>query len=128
MISADSKLFYGVELGKLPDVIKAYSNFINQPPRKPNDLVDFIGYINTQLPDGVFLEVTYPIRNCPESEMIAHLTLLDGDENISSYQMIDILTTSNYCEYYKFLTDIGFEWVEPKFYTRHYIYKVKCHQ
>ncbi len=123
MISVDSKLFYGAELGKLSDVLAQCRAFLPLPSREPDNLVDEVGWINTQLADGLFLEVTYPIRDCPESEMIAHINLIDDDkESWNMHEIANILLVSAYDNYKKFLSDMSMEYKEPVFYTRHYVY------
>ncbi len=122
MNDIDSKLFYGSELGSLPDILIACRKFIPYPHRKPTDLVDEVEWINTQLPDGLFLEITYPVRDCSEHQMVAHATMLDYSEEIQQKEMEDVLLYSNCEAYADFLKNLGLTHRDPVFYTRHYVY------
>lgn len=118
----DSKLFFGAELGKLEEVLNKLNNLYPNPPRKPDNLFDNVNWINTQLPDGVFLEVVYPRLDCEPEEMVAHLSLLDEDENLSVEDMREIIKNSNYMGYSYILGKLNIEFKEPLFYTKYYVY------
>lgn len=123
MNAYDSKLFYGIELGKLEDVLGMFNDcYMEYPPHKPHDMIDEVGWINTQLPEGVYLEVTYPKRSCEDNEMIAHLTLLDNDDNITAKEMRKFLKNVNVSQYGYVLGMLGLQYQEPTFYTKYYIY------
>lgn len=124
MTQYDTKLFYGTELGPLPDIIQKFNNILPTPPRVPNDAIDTIGWMNTQLPEGVFLDATYPYRDCDPKKMVAHLNLLSGDEgnSITYKKMKKILKKSNYTDYANILGKLGMDYQEPTFYTQIYVY------
>jgi len=120
----DSKLFFGKELGPLSEVISKIVGFIDAPPREPTDIIDMVEYINTQLPANIFLEATYPCRDCKPDEMIAHLTLLDhSDDKMSADSILHIIQFANYIGYANVLGQLKLNYDEPQFYTRHYVYQ-----
>ena len=121
MIQCESKLFYGMELGSLVDILALFKCIVEKPPHQPVDNIDYIGWINTQIPDGVYLEVTYPYRDCDEKDMVAHLTLIDEDE-ISKRGMKKIIKNSNLIGYGYILGQLDIDFQDPIFYTRHYVY------
>jgi hypothetical protein len=124
MIQYDSKLFYGTELGPLTDIIKRLDTIIPKPPHKPIDNIDAIGWINTQLPKGIFLETMYPYRDCDPNEMVAHLNLLDDsrDDSITYKNMKKLLKRANYTGYANILGRLGMDYKEPVFYIQTYVY------
>jgi hypothetical protein len=118
----DSKLFYGMELGNLTDILLACRKFTAIPPHPPRSFIEEVDWINTQLPEGVFLEVTYPCRQCPESEMIAHVNLFDNYISLSKQEMYEAIRAVNYAGYGWVIGNLGLTYKEPMFYTRHYVY------
>jgi hypothetical protein len=125
MKQIDSKLFCGIELGQATEIINKMWDFIERPPINNVDtknLLNIVEWINTRLPDGVFLEITYPIYGCEQEDMIAHLNLLDNDEDIDVDEMIRILDSINYGGYKKVLRELNMPYKSPVLYTRYYIY------
>ncbi len=118
----DSKLFYGTELGQLTSILSLF-DFIPSPPKKPNDIIEQVGWINKNLPGNVFVEVTYPQLNCDSDDMVAHLNLLDDVDEFDAEDMDNFLRTASIGEYGYVLGMLRFDYVAPVFYTRHYIYK-----
>lgn len=119
----DSKLFCGMKLGYINDIVGKLNTFILPPPHPPVDLVDHLGWINTQIPDNLYLDVSYPYRDCDPSQMEVHLTLLDNDDTFSLETMRDFLKTLNLIGYEFILEKLGIEYKEPVFYTEYYVYK-----
>lgn len=118
----DSKLFYGKELGTFEEIVPNLMKLIDEPPRKCTNVIDQVNWINTQLPEGLWLEVTYPRYSCPVSEMKVHFSLLEDGDIVSMKDMKKVLRNANYVGYGYYLGKLDLEYTEPVFYTRYYIY------
>jgi len=119
-LNIDSKLFFGTTLGRASPIVEHLSKYYNLKTR--TDLIDKVNQINTHLPKGVWLEITYPIRDCEESDMIAHLSLLDDNDSFSPKQIKKAIRKANYGQYGYVLSVLDLPYTKPKFYTEHYIY------
>lgn len=122
MNSFDSKIFCGMQLGRLVDVVDKFMGFIEPPVVKPKTLIEYIEYINMHLPENVFLEVTYPVYKCSNEQMIAHLNLLSEDENVTVHRMRQILKNLNFTGYGYVLGKLGIMYKSPTIYSMYYIY------
>lgn len=120
MVSVDSKLFFGTELGSALPVVDRLVTYYDIP--RDSSLIDKVNGINTHLPKGVWLEITYPVRECEESEMNAHLSLLDDHDSFTPKQLKKTIKKANYGEYGYILSVLDVPYSKPLFYTCHYIY------
>lgn len=118
----DSKLFYGRELGSVEEIVPQLMYMIESPPRACINWIDQVNWINTQLPKGLWVEVTYPNYSCDPSEMKVHFSLLEDGKNMTAKQMKKVIQKANYSAYGYYLGKLSIEYSEPVFYTKHYIY------
>ena len=122
----DSKLFYGCELGDALDVMPlltcVFGSFETEEGPEPS-VIDLTEWLNTQLPEGLFLEVSYPQLPCDDKDMFLHLNMLEYDEPISSAEMADTLSNAKYDHYSYLLGRLNLEYKPPTFYTLSYKYK-----
>jgi hypothetical protein len=120
----DSKLFFGMELGPLDEIIYKLLCYypLNNEHLKHLTMIDIVSWINTKLPDGVWLEVHYPKYTCDPSEMRAHLSLIDDSHEITLKKMKKYLRKANYIGYGYVLGQLNIKYKNPKFYTKYYDY------
>lgn len=116
----DSKLFFGSEIGCITYVIPLLRKHY------PHSTLgwEYIRYVNTQLPKGVFLDIWYPHITCPESEMRVHLNIMDDRFEYSAKEMKKILKRANIEGYAYVLGLLRLPYQKPTIYTKHYNYNV----
>ena len=121
----DSKLFYGREIGSVEQIVPLLMNMVEHPPRECTNWIDQVNWINTQLPKGLWLEVTYPNYSCEPSEMRVHFSLIEDGKNgnyFTSKQLKKAIQKANYSAYGYYLGKLNIEYSEPVFYTKYSIY------
>lgn len=118
----DSKIFCGMPIGTA-DKLQVSLKIFGTPPRQPVDFIDLLGWINMQLPKGVYLDVSYDYYGAPLSETYVHITLLDSSEYISLHDMKSFVNDKiNLIGYGHVLGMLGIKYKKPKFYTIPFIY------
>jgi hypothetical protein len=109
----DTKIFYGCELGQLTSITGLFSRVFKYP-RSNLDNFDKIEWLNTQLPEGVYLDISYSYRDDEEDNMKVHLSMID-DYDVDT----DDCNIDGYTEVLKMLEK---PFTEPKQYTLSYYY------
>lgn len=121
-MQVDSKLFFGAQLGTFETVVPKLLSLFDKPPREYLNHIDQVNWLNTQLPKGLWLEVTYPHFSCPVSEMQVHFNLIDDDNQFTPKEMKKIIKNANYSGYSYYMGKLNINYTEPMFYTKYYIY------
>ena len=121
MISYDSKLIFGCRLGKISEILPRLEELFDDPPHPPADVISNVEWINTLLPNGISLDITYPFYGGPIEETFVHINMID-DEPISIKKMKKCMKHANIGEYGYLLGQVGLDYVDPTFYTVYYRY------
>lgn len=50
-------VFHGTELGSVREIVEQLKTFIPKPPYAPKGDIDYLGWVNTQIPEYILLDV-----------------------------------------------------------------------
>ncbi len=114
----DSKLFFGTELGCMTEIIPRLKVFY---PHNSTGW-EYLTWVNTKIPMGLYLDVWYPHFHCPEDEMKVHLNLLEDRFEYTVRFMNKLFENANYAEYAHLLGLLELPYKKPVLYTKHYKY------
>lgn len=114
-------LIFGTELGSLADFLIYLNKFIINSEIKgynlPTDRFSKIDYINTLIPNNVYITITYPYYECSDKLCSLHLNLFDDDE-ISLEELKK--TIYNHYNHYKFMLKLfNLPYTKPKLYSKY---------
>lgn len=115
----DSKLFLGQEIGNIDDVILKLKKYFPHS----SEGWDYISWVNTKLPKGIYLEIWYPYFNCKSTEMSVHLNMLEDKFEYSMSYMKKTMKKANYIGYGYVLGLLRIPYEKPVFYTKYYNYE-----
>jgi hypothetical protein len=73
----DAKLFYGCKIGQGPEILSKLREFF--PMKGEFDLYKYISYLNTQIPDDIYVDVSYPLNGCDIEKISFHLNMISKD-------------------------------------------------
>jgi hypothetical protein len=98
-----TKIYYGNRIGTLRSVFHTLrTTLTTKPPYMPVDIIDYIGWVNTILPENLFLEIEFASRDDPPDQMKVILNGIDDEEDIS--QQISQFDLNTYLKTLKMFT------------------------
>jgi hypothetical protein len=119
MSTTDSKIFLGCILGKanelLPKLLKLY-------PMDNFEIYKYVEYLNTVLPDGLYINITYPEYGASLGKCVFHLDLLSSEDHFTLPELQRVLSSLNLEAYRYVLGQLEVGYVSPKLYSHVYIF------
>lgn len=122
IITADSKLMYGVLLGNLLDTLELLRQKYSFP-QTTTDPFALIEWFNTQIPEPLFLDISYNHREDDYSTMKVYLNLLEDVNGMTREDMIHFLNNVDTHVFKTFLDNLQFTGdTQPHFHLETYKY------
>lgn len=120
----DSKLFFGMKLDSMTQVVdelkKHYTYVL--PTKTKTQMIQFMEWVNTQIPDDVFLDVAYTRFSDPVTQFSVHINMINDIEGLNQKQLVDHFNNINVPTYENFVRKLGYTPQPPTLYLVHYIY------
>lgn len=123
MNKIDTKLVCGIKVGNALKCIDILIHHYGLPPNT-TDIISYIDWINTQIPDDIFIECSYPNRSCRDDLIELHLNIFLEEQlyNLSPKEMCEGIKKMDLSLYGYFLQLFKKTYHPPSFYVITYNY------